>query len=366
MTHEAPAPALIEAPIRVAVIGLGRAGWDLHTAEIKDDPRYQITDVTDPCPERRDEAEKVLGCQAHATFDALLAEARGDLMIIASPSSVHARQAIDASRAGWHLVVEKPMAITVEEADEMIAAAHQAGRHLLPYQRRRFFPEFTFLQNVLERGVLGDCFHIGFCTHSYVCRNDWQALLKYGGGQLNNTGSHFLDLVLMMLDGPTKDIFCDMKRVCAVGDAEDHFRLFLRTESGMTADLDVSGGAATTRQAPMWTLLGTRGALTVDQGEAVLKYYDPSAAPVIGLQEGLAAEGREYIIDSGLPWHEEKCAAIGPDVGQFYDGVYDTLCKGKAFRVKPEEVREMIRILEICRTQNPTFAISTPASDTEE
>lgn len=342
--------------ITVAVAGLGRAGWDLHVAELRADRRFRIVAAADPDAGRRRQAEDELGCAAGDELPKLLRKTSPELVVVASPSSLHAAQVATALRAGCHVVIEKPMATSLRAADRMIAAARRVRRRLFPYHRRRFLPEFTFLEDVLAEGLLGKCFHIGFCSHNYYRRYDWQCLLEYGGGQLNNTGSHFLDLVLALLDAPVSDLLCDMKRVCAAGNAEDHIKILLRTARGMTADLEISAGAATERQAPPWTLLGTRGALTIGKnGLAQLKYYNPKDAPPVRLDRRLAVPGREYILDRNLPWKTEERPAQGRAAGTFYDGVFKSIRHGAPFRVKPEEVREMIRLIDLCRRQNPAF-----------
>ena len=69
----------------------------------------------------------------------------------------------------------------------------------------------------------------------------------------------------------------------------------------------------------------------------------------------LAAADRKYASDPNLPWKEEQVKAVGPDVGSFYDGVYDSLRKRKPFRIQAGRVREMMRLIDLCRKQNPRF-----------
>jgi len=346
-------------PVTVGVIGLGRAGWDLHVADLRRSPRhYRVVAAVDADAARRRQAERELQCVVYDDYRAMLKTTAAELIVVASPSFMHTEQAVAACRAGRHVVMEKPMAVTLRDVDRIIAAAKAAGRIIFPYHRRRFMPEFDFLKKILREKKIGRCFHIGFSYHFYGRRNDWQCLRQYGGGQLNNTGSHFLDLILALLDSPVRDVLCDMQQIASAGDAEDHVKLLLRTAKGMTADMEISGGAATTRPSPAWTLLGTRGAATVDSGKIVVKYYDKKAAKPVRLDRQLAVPGRQYIRDRGIPWHVVRStmpqAAAG---GSFYEAVYATLRKNKPFSVKPEEVREMIRVIDLCRRQNPAFLL---------
>jgi len=247
--------------------------------------------------------------------------------------------------------------MSVRQADRIIAAARAARRKLMVHQNQRFGRLFTFLDQTIRSGVLGRVFHVARVGHSYTRRFDWQCLLRYGGGVLNNHGSHALDMMLALVRSKVTDVLCDMKRVSDAGDAEDHVKLLARTANGVMLDLELSTAAATTRNAPAWTILGTCGAVTVDDGRAHIKYFDPKKVPPLRVRGRPVAEGRKYTRLTDLPWRQRTCKAEGPDVGSFYDGVYDTLRKGKAFRVRAAQVREVVRLIELARRQNPRFAL---------
>ena len=342
-------------PIKAAVLALGRSGWKIHVFGMRDDPRYEIVSVLDLDEERRRQAEEELGCDSYTDLGKLLKKSPAELVIVATPTVLHAAQAIRVMKSGRHVVVEKPMSATLREADRMIRTAEEEGVHLFVHQNYRFSGAYNLFQEVLKSRKIGALTHIGYCSHSYKRRNDWQCLRKFSGGQLNNKITHPLDQALSLVDSPVKDILCDLKHISDTGDVEDHVKLLLRTESGVTIDMEDSTSAATTQHAPEWTLLGTCGAMTLTNSTARLRYYDPKKAPKIKVIEDPRVEGRVYGNSDKLPWKEEDFEFAGKSRSEFYDAVHATLKHRRRFPIDPRQVREMMRVLGVCRKQNPGF-----------
>src|SRR5471030_1287973 len=114
-------------PIRTAVVGLGRAGWSIHVEGLKDRSDFKIVACIDPEPERRKEAESVLGCRTFAEWtDFLKDPGDTELVIIATASTMHTPMSIDALKKGLHVLTEKPMSVSLKEATKMIAAAKKS------------------------------------------------------------------------------------------------------------------------------------------------------------------------------------------------------------------------------------------------
>lgn len=342
--------------IRTAVLGLGRSGWNIHVNQIKKDPRYKVVAVMDPSAERREEARAELGCDGYEDLPSLLAGSDAELVIVATPSIVHGAQTIAALGAGRHVLVEKPMSSSVAEADAMIAAAQSAGRQLMIHQNYRFMRSYTFMLDVVASGKLGPLTHLGYCSHGYGRRNDWQTLRKYGGGLVNNKITHPLDQLLTLVGSPIRQVLADLKHISDAGDVEDHVKILMRAENGVTIDIEDSSSAATTDRAPDWTILGRYGACTIRKGRAHLRYYDPQLAPPLQVVDHTAVVGRKYGNDDVLPWQEEAdVEAIGHNPGSFYDAVYRTLRQGEPFAITPESVRAMMALIDQFRAQNPDF-----------
>src|SRR4051812_30121192 len=143
-------------PIRVGIAGLGRSGWAIHAhllAPLTD--KFQIVAVTDEDSTRCSEAIERFHCQAYPTYDELIADPAVELVVVALPSFLHASASIAALESKRHVVCEKPMAVTMEEADRMVAAAAASDRVFTVFQVRRYNPDFLKVREIIDSGILG-------------------------------------------------------------------------------------------------------------------------------------------------------------------------------------------------------------------
>lgn len=336
-------------PIKVGVIGLGRAGWNIHVARLRNDQRFKIAAVTDLQEERRKEAHEEFGCQTFTDVNQMLAEGDVELVVVASQSVDHGPHTIAALGAGKHVVVEKPMAMDTEEATKMIEASEAAGRKLFVHQNYRYHPDVRHIQEVIASGLLGDIFEIRIRVLRFSRRNDWQTLKKYGGGNLNNTCPHFIDAALLLLDSPVARLFTDLQLTTDVGDADDHAKIVMKGENGRVIDLEVSTSCAF--EEPKWTILGTAGTLRSDGHNSEIKFFDPSALAPLEVDE-TPPSARQYGNDEKLPWQTETRPSKATVETDFYDNVFGVLREDAPQDILPEQVREVIRIIETAHREN--------------
>ena len=334
--------------IGYAVVGLGRAGWDIHVHQLRGRADAKIVAVVDPVKARRDQAASEFGCKAHESLSDVLKPGDVEVVVIATPSAAHADETIAALRAGKHVVVEKPMATSLGEADAMIAAAEKAGRKLFIHQNYRFFPEFLHLKDVIDSGLIGRVFHIRNYISNFARRNDWQTLARNGGGVLNNTCVHFLDQILQLLPGKVTRVMADLKQIASAGDVEDHVKAFLKTDAGATADMEISSAENVAMLLPKWILCGTHGTLTNDGNKSIVRWYDPAEVKPLMVLDGPAAD-RKYGNADTLPWQEKTIDIPARPHGAFYDNVAGVLRRNEVMRVTPQSVREVMRVLTLIR-----------------
>ena len=129
--------------VNVAIAGLGRSGWDIHAKALeKLKSSFRVVAVTDTRPDRCQEAVQRLGCRAHPDPAALFADPDVDLVVIATPSHVHATQVLEALGRGKHVVREKPMALSAGDADRVLSVFHNM----------RYWPDFVKVRDVTESG----------------------------------------------------------------------------------------------------------------------------------------------------------------------------------------------------------------------
>ena len=332
------------APIRYGIVGLGRAGWNIHIRQLRDRADAVIAAVADPEPQRCDEAKAEFNCATYDSIDALIADDNVDVVVVATPSHLHADDTTAALRAGKDVVVEKPIGRDLDETDAILDVWRDTGKHLFVHQSRRFAGDFWFLKEIIDAGRIGELYHIRGYMSRFSRRNDWQTLRKFGGGLLNNHGSHFLDMTLALLGSPVRDTFGDLKQIASAGDVEDHVKAVIRTDDGKTADIEISMAQNVAVDLPSWIICGTHGTITVAGGQATVRWYDPAKVKPLKVDTGPAA-GRSYGNDDVLPWQEETVEAKGRRTMSFYDNVAGVLRRGEPMHVTPESVRELMRVL---------------------
>jgi len=351
-------PMNASSPIRVGIAGFGRSGCGIHAQAFACLPGlYEVKAVFDPLEERRSPLPP--GAEARTSFEALIADPEIELVVVASPNKWHARQARAALEAGKHVLCEKPFGFTTGDVDAMIAAAARAGRVLQPFQQRRYEADFNKVREICASGRLGQITFVRIAWHGFSRRWDWQTLRSFGGGQLYNNGPHLIDHALELFGPGEPEVWCDLRRSLASGDAEDEVQVVLRGENAPTIQIELRATAAFADD--RWFVCGTAGGLRGDGRRLEWKWVDWSAMPARPVDER-PTEGRSYNTEK-LTWHEESWSpAAHADAGagaapaaqpvlDLYTDLWRTIREGRPQAITPEAVRRRVAVMEACYRQ---------------
>jgi len=205
----------------------------------------------------------------------VLADISIDAVCVCTPTGQHAAQTISAASAGKHVLVEKPMAVSLAEADAMIAACDRAGVRLGVVLQRRMEPVFRSVRTAIEAGALGDL-TVGSVTipyyrpQSYYETADWRGTWALdGGGVLMNQGIHLVDLIVWYMGEPTH-VQAHASTLHRDIEVEDTLTALLRFANGAMATI-----TATTTVEPGFPhrveVYGTDGGVQLE-GESVLRW----------------------------------------------------------------------------------------------
>ena len=333
--------------VEVGIAGLGRSGWGIHARVFEKCPdTYEVAAVFDPIKERRQEAVDRFGCNAYSDFDSLIGDDAVELVVIATPSYLHAPQTIRALESGRNVVCEKPMATNVAEADAMIETARNTGNLLTVFQNRRYAPDFLKVKEILQSGKLGRIVLIKMSQHSFGRRWDWQTLRRFGGGELRNTGPHVIDQALQLLGEKEPEVFCDLQRTLTLGDAEDHVKIILRAPESPVIDIEITRACAYPQNG--WFVMGTQGGLIGDSSSLKWKYFDPKdlATRQVDMEP---TPDRSYNREE-VPWKEETWDRGDYRRGEFafYEELYETLRHRAPLSITPDTVRRVMWVIEKC------------------
>ena len=197
-------------PVRVCVVGAGRAGM-VHATNFKDNvPGAFPAAVVDANLELAEERTKDLGVDLFfSDLHQALDRAEIDAVCITTPTFTHAEIAITAARAGVHVFCEKPMALTLEEVDDMIRAADEAGVKLQIGFMRRFDPPFVTAKERIERGEIGRPMVIRSLTRGPGLPPRWACDPRTSNGMLAEVNSHDFDTIRWLAEAEFERIWAE-------------------------------------------------------------------------------------------------------------------------------------------------------------
>ena len=240
-----------QAPIRVAVIGCGLVAQRSHLPAYVSAPEAELEAVVSG---RRETAETVAAQFGNPrvldSWEAAIADPAVDAIDICTPNSLHAPIAIAAARAGKHVIVEKPMATTIAEADAMVAAARETGVTLMVAHNLRFVPIYQAVQKAMAQGTIGAPFSArGIFMHAgpdefWGATSSWfWQEQEAGGGSLLDMGIHMIDLLRWIIGRPVLEVTSMTSRVSRPTFADDNAMLVMRMEGDVLASVQASWSA---------------------------------------------------------------------------------------------------------------------------
>ncbi|MBC8023951.1 MAG: Gfo/Idh/MocA family oxidoreductase, partial [Burkholderiales bacterium] len=188
------------ARIRIGVAGLGRA-FTLMLPTLARHPRVELVAAADPRAEARERFASEFGARCYEDVDALCADARVEAVYVATPHEHHARHAIAAANAGKHLLVEKPLAITMEDGVAMVRAAREAGVTMVVGPSHSFDAPVLRARALIEGGTLGAVRMItalNFTDFLYRARRPEELETSRGGGVVFSQAAHQVDVVRLL------------------------------------------------------------------------------------------------------------------------------------------------------------------------
>ena len=196
--------------LRFGLVGYGKVA-ELHAHALAASGNSQLVSVWGRDPQKREAFAMRHGISARGSIEEMVDKDRVEAVLIVTPHPTHCRIAIEATKAGCHVLVEKPMALTVADCDAMIAASAAAGKALGVISQRRWYPSVRRIREAIDSGALGkpslaQVTMLGWRDEAYYNADPWRGKWALeGGGVLVNQAPHQLDLLAWFM-GPAQEI----------------------------------------------------------------------------------------------------------------------------------------------------------------
>jgi len=343
--------------IRIALIGYGYAGRTFHAPLIRATPGLELAAISSSDPDR-----------VHADLPAIpvvsspeeaCALASVDVVVIATPNDTHVPIAARALRAGKHVVVEKPIAPTLDEARELVSLARSVHRVLAVFQNRRWDGDFIAVTDLLAGAVLGDVAHFEshFDRYRPLVRDRWRERPGVGSGLWYDLGPHLVDQALQLFGLPDR-VTASLAAQRAGAQADDWAHVIL--EYGR---LRVILHASALVAAPL--------ARFVVHGQAGswIKYgLDAQERLLIAALTGDAgsAPGERAVLVDGASGTETESPVTRGDYRQFYMKLRDSLEGAGSNPVPPEQALPVMAVVETAiRSAAEGRALTLPLTEAE-
>jgi phthalate 4,5-cis-dihydrodiol dehydrogenase len=241
--HTAGRFRMTEPRLRVGAAGLGRA-FTLMLPTLTADPRVELVAGADPRPEARARFAAEFGGRIYASVEALCADAEVDVVYVATPHQFHADHVEAAAAGGKHVLVEKPMAITLDECRRMIDAVERANVRLIVGHSHSFDAPILRAREIIASGTLGAVRMINaqyYTDFMYRPRRPEELVTAQGGGAVFNQAAHQVDIVRLLGGGLVRSVRAQTGAWDPARPTEGAYAALLVFDDGSYASLAYSG-----------------------------------------------------------------------------------------------------------------------------
>jgi len=342
-------------PFRWALAGYGAGGRTFHQPLISSAAGLRLVAVVTGSAKRQAEVRDDLPeASTVGSFSDLLAlGVRG--VTITTPSATHAALAHQALDLGLHVVVDKPFALTADDARSLADHAEAVGLFVIPYQNRRWDSDLLTVRKLIGDGVLGE-------VHSFTSRIDrfrpvkgsWHGgTVEEGGGTLFDLGPHLVDQALQLF-GPVLTVHAQLRTVRDGAGADDVIELHLRHASGV--DSTLAAGMASAAPGPRLQVNGTRGGFVIDGFDIQEEQLKSGASP--------ATLGAGWGVEPESAWgrfYDGNGSRLVPSERGAWDSYYPAVAKAIAGEgappVAPEDAIATAVVLDTARKSASTDTV---------
>ena len=269
-------------------------------------------------------------------------------VVISTTTEKHHEWALKAITAGKELIIEKPIALSLKETEQIYESAAKKGLQVTVHNNRRWDQDFRLVRKVLKESILGDVYRIEsrytHCSDTWGAwgawgaegaRNPWRLKKQYGGGLLNDLGPHLFDQLLLLTDSRVKTLFAKTYAKIWSKEVEDHFWAEILFENSLSARIEAANNFRIAQS--RWCIVGTEGTLAVEGG-------DPSDWNSAVIRRRCDDFPEEIRFDISQPELSKG----------FYQTFVQALQTSTPLPVTPDHVLRVMRLIEAVRESDKT------------
>jgi UDP-N-acetyl-2-amino-2-deoxyglucuronate dehydrogenase len=257
---------MTKASFRIGLVGCGRISKN-HFDAIAQVDGLELAAVCDIDTERAARAGEEHGVPWYGSLDEMLERGEIDVVSICTPSGLHSAQGVAAARAGKHVVTEKPMAISLAQADELVRACDDARVHLFVVKQNRLNPPIQLLKRAVDKGRFGRIYLANVTVRwqrpqEYYDAEPWRGTWEFDGGAIMNQASHYVDLIQWLV-GPVESVMAKTATQARRIEAEDSGIGVLKFRSGALGVIEVNVLTYPRNLEGSITILGEKGSVKI-------------------------------------------------------------------------------------------------------
>lgn len=252
--------------VRVALVGCGRISHT-HFEAIRDVEGLELVGVCDVVEQRAHDAGERNAVPWFTSYPRMLADVGCDAVTICTPSGLHPQHGILAANAGKHVICEKPMAISLKTADELVHACDSSGVHLFVVKQNRLNPSVQLVKRALDKGRFGRLYLANTTVRwtrpqEYYDQAPWRGTWEFDGGAFMNQASHYVDLIQWLV-GPVESVVAKTATLARRIESEDTGVAVLKFRSGALGVIEVTMLTYPKNLEGSFTLLGEKGTVRI-------------------------------------------------------------------------------------------------------
>lgn len=312
----------------------------------------------------RDRLEDVQeGLKRYGSNKELINDPEVQVVLIAANNNQHHDLVIQAAHAGKDIICEKPVAMSLEELDDMVRVTEECGVKFTVHHQRRFDPDFRTAKAVFDQGTLGDIYTIKSSLYGFNGNmHDWHVYISEGGGMLYDWGVHLLDQILWMMPGAKlKSLYADIRNVINF-EVDDYFKILMRFDNNITAEVELGTYYLTDKMHDKW--FERHWFIGGNKGSAYVDGFGPEGKIVrtagllqnVGGQRTMTAAGPTRSF--GPPPEGRILTEKLPEVSACHENYFKNYIRAyhgeEEFLVKIPETRRVLALMDAVRESGRT------------